>query len=732
MKKFCFTLTSLLVLGFAPFVAHCQNPIIWNVQKDTVFEVQLGTIILIDGVEDSAKYSIPINNSDGPIDTIFFNQENWKINKKIINGFGRDLQMWVMSESTDTLHKDLLLKLKQDDGEPENSNSLGMNESIIYDANTIKNQLPNSKLILDILKKYSIDSISLDANPYLNHIDKNIFNTNFGGSAGLYGGGTTILTTIGGLDVTKFAGALAKIVVEMAKKELTITYFKKFEEAINSPANKDLRTLFPRTAYGLLSIRDEVENFELGMLREQFEADMNLLPENFQKLIEIDTSYFNKNPKIKTIAQTASDIAIGIRDEIHPGDILQTLDAQGYRDSVFNLASVLETVQLISYAFKEKETQKKKRYWADPQLIKSTIRDPMTFQIFLGLVAQEAANRNIQFDNGRSLYDLLMAIEPNYQRLQPMMDKLVSHTRTIDVLIKTYKDSEQKASLRDISRYVNAINGVIQSGFGLVTELDTRERQKRPDVELLISSIDHTSHLFSNIVHKKFHAAVLNLLLLYDNYFMVKRINATENYAGQRKAIRTYMNFMAAMLQAESSNDVAAIIETYVLPSGSARVKRNSRKNISLNAYVGIYGGGEYTSWDNFLKTDNSGVWGVTAPVGVAYSWGQIGKDKHGSFSLFFSLIDIGAITSFRFNNDSSEVAKIYLKEIFSPGAFISVGLPNTPISINAGIQGTALLESVGSNENEVTLNRNIRLSLGLAVDIPLLNFYTRDGKRTK
>lgn len=181
-----------------------------------------------------------------------------------------------------------------------------------------------------------------------------------------------------------------------------------------------------------------------------------------------------------------------------------------------------------------------------------------------------------------------------------------------------------------------------------------------------------------------------------------------------------YGGFIAAMLSAESSDEVAAVIETYALPSGSARIKRESYFNISVNSYLGLYGG-----WDKAHRWSP----GVSAPVGVALSWGT---KKGGSFSIFPTLIDIGAVTAFRFKDDTSQVAKIYLREIFSPGLFLSFGIRKLPISINIGGQFAPLLGRVVAGSNDYNIKRYTRVSASLLVDIPLLNLYNRANRKTE
>ena len=203
-----------------------------------------------------------------------------------------------------------------------------------------------------------------------------------------------------------------------------------------------------------------------------------------------------------------------------------------------------------------------------------------------------------------------------------------------------------------------------------------------------------------------------------------------------------YGTFMATMVQSDNSDDVAKAIEAAALPSGSSRIKRETPFNVSLNAYTGFFVGHEKIVGVNDSQWINS--YGLTAPIGVALSTGShkfLGmpskkNEKHWSYSAFISLVDIGTVAAFRFQNTDSvaQVPTINLKDIFSPGLFISVGIPKCPLSFNLGAQVGPNLRNVyvedtqnsGQYVNIYQDNVYWRFSASIVVDIPILNFYTK------
>ncbi|MGB0176037.1 MAG: hypothetical protein ACPF9D_02655, partial [Owenweeksia sp.] len=97
------------------------------------------------------------------------------------------------------------------------------------------------------------------------------------------------------------------------------------------------------------------------------------------------------------------------------------------------------------------------------------------------------------------------------------------------------------------------------------------------------------------------------------------------------------------------------------------------------------------------------------------------------SLSLFLSIVDVGALASFRFDDPETEsVPDIELKDIISPGAFFVVGLNKMPLSIGAGAQIGPNLHDVNATTVSTVSDHYVRYSIFLAVDIPILNFYTK------
>jgi hypothetical protein len=210
-----------------------------------------------------------------------------------------------------------------------------------------------------------------------------------------------------------------------------------------------------------------------------------------------------------------------------------------------------------------------------------------------------------------------------------------------------------------------------------------------------------------------------------------------DNLGNILEKITRYGLFMSNMVNAETPEQVSAVLENAALPVGSSSIKKNSSFNISVQSYLGAY-------WRiGSLKYDNNNTWsnrwGVVAPIGVAFSYGL---KKGGSISLFGSLLDIGAIVDFQLKKDSVATSsgsdsavlnkdyKVKLGQIFSPGAYVVYGLPlNIPLSIGFGGQYGPGLGKIETNGNTIVNNPQWRWNIFLAVDIPFFNLVNSPKK---
>lgn len=208
--------------------------------------------------------------------------------------------------------------------------------------------------------------------------------------------------------------------------------------------------------------------------------------------------------------------------------------------------------------------------------------------------------------------------------------------------------------------------------------------------------------------------------------------------------------FATDVLKTKNSTDLAKVFEAYASPINSYKIKRTTRHSLAINAFVGLFVGGE----DNWTINDKFNFsFGVTVPVGLTYSWGGrkrfskvcqrdeerprtvfIGERKERlkiftgwASSITFTLLDITAPFTYRFTQTEEEglPKDIKFEQVFSPGLIFSFHFPRQPLCLNFGAQLTPKLTSF--KDEDRTYNA-IRYSVGIAFDVPLFQIAKRDS----
>lgn len=592
--------------------------------------------------------------------------------------------------------------------------------------------------------------------------NKNVFTKRFSGSLSLSGSSgpqnaASLISSIGGLDVTNFADGMAKFLVERTKQELSIAFFDRFKDEIKE--SKELRTLFPQTYRTLLAIDKEIYQFNayLNTLREVFSKDMANLYTNVKALTHLPEydQWLLKHPEIKMLVTNAFYFTDAFAAGKHPGDIIAGYDVKNITlDSnkhilTTNLRSSVALLKLFSASVKSLSPD---HYWVPADSVRSFFADPVKRDLYFGILYQQARNINFQSGNNTHTVSSLLetiknktnSYETDITEYINQIQTITEHAETVSAYLKDLK--EKKKEVADFTGYYQLYQAsftMVNDAFG-ITELpgfdrlftnntlyDFAAQGKRID-----SIIRQTTDLYLDIRTRQYASAIINAVGILDR-FSEDPINKNLN-----NQLLKYGSLMANIASAKNSDEVKSAIEAIAMPVGSSRVKRLSSFNVSLNAYVGLALGHEWIGGAE--NNDIINTTAVTAPVGIAVSWGNLRapftlhsqksgtkndpKFRGHSFSLFVSLIDLGAVTAYRFGGDTSvsKLPEIKLKNILAPGVFVSWGIKKTPLSLNAGYQMGPMLREVSATIHTLANNYYQRLILSVTVDIPLLNLHTK------
>lgn len=226
--------------------------------------------------------------------------------------------------------------------------------------------------------------------------------------------------------------------------------------------------------------------------------------------------------------------------------------------------------------------------------------------------------------------------------------------------------------------------------------------------------------------------------------------------------IRRLSGFLNDAAMANGDKQLAKVVESYALPIGSYKRKRNNWWSLDFNAFVGPYIGYEKTlNVNTNIKTSafNQGiVYGITAPIGISLSK-TLGRHlrtaggkrytidtsatdfilnpdliklkqknmytrTHSTFTLTVSLVDLGAVVSYRFTHqDTTSLPQLKWSQFISPGLHIAYGIRNTPLVASLGIQYTPQLRSLDKTDRQYNA---IRCYAGVLFDLPLITLWER------
>jgi hypothetical protein len=605
---------------------------------------------------------------------------------------------------------------------------------------------------------------------------------------------STLLHTVGNADVTNIADGFAKFIVKRVKLELSVTFFQKFKaELAKYP---DLQTVFPHTISILNNIDQDIYNYSnyIENLREAFRSDLQIIDQNLPGIIDNHDAFFKKHFEVGLSLHTACYVAGSLRNEMHPGDILDGYPTNyfdgmpdGKKAVLIPIKGSIQFLQLMSYSLKETQNDdEKQNYWVGMDMIRKLVGDKNALKIYIGLLLQQAKHKYAKIQYSTSAADnvfdklndanVVQSFDKDYTAYKNYILNLGGKVTEITAMIQKSKQPASDSEKVELyAKYFTVSTQLLKYAveIGNLPHLEDIKTLKTFTVESgkYFGIADETSDLAIAVNRKKYADIVNHVVTIYktitekatDVTSTVKMDNQKKRLIAQKVVdqiqtdpdvtlatlassttelqglnkntedtihgvfkitglIAKYGALMSNMINAKNSDDVANAIENAALPTGSARVKRETISNVALNAYCGLFTGHEKITGVNDDQTFNA--YGLAVPIGVSASLGTKAGFSH---SLFISLVDLGAVAAFRFtDNTTAQVPSIQLKDIFSPGIFYSLGIPKSPLSVNLGVQAGPNLRKVTKDNNDYSGKTYVRYSLSVCVDIPVLNFYTK------
>lgn len=174
----------------------------------------------------------------------------------------------------------------------------------------------------------------------------------------------------------------------------------------------------------------------------------------------------------------------------------------------------------------------------------------------------------------------------------------------------------------------------------------------------------------------------------------------------RRLALDKMLLFAGAIVQAESSEDVADVLDLFSDPIGSFSTKRDLGLHVTLGSYVGLSAGYEGSERNVFA--------GAAVPIGIEMG---LGTDGCCSVGVFLSPADLGVIASYLISPDDFAQPRIGWQQIFSPSVYFVLGFDeHSPFAVGAGGQ---YVRGLRTDEEDA-----FRFGIMLAIDVSLLRLY--------
>lgn len=371
--------------------------------------------------------------------------------------------------------------------------------------------------------------------------------------------------------------------------------------------------------------------------------------------------------------------------------------------------------------------------WMTRQQFNTVMDDTLKRQAFMGLLYQRLSTM------GRGVCD-------SSANLPLSATKFVQTLYEVDAAranVHHKKTHDQALSFQDYYPFIRATVDMLNTILETPTGANGQSLRHQYDQLKDLPDISNESlSLFENIFAENYGSAIRNVVQLLSITWGLHNQTSKSSPKSRRRdrekiksAVLTYGSFMANVVEARTADQVKAAIRAVAVPPGSSSVKRHTWFNADLNAYLGLGGYWETLRADN-LPSDqkHSTALGLSVPIGLSFSMGQVPMGrKRQAFSLFVPILDLGAVTTYRINQDPpSELPRLSVSNLFAPGAYVLWNIQKSPFSLGAGFQ-------LGPQLRKITLDGQLvnasawRYGLTFAIDVPVFNLHTqqeRGGKR--
>jgi len=361
---------------------------------------------------------------------------------------------------------------------------------------------------------------------------------------------------------------------------------------------------------------------------------------------------------------------------------------------------------------------KRIRNWMPPEVLDTILSDQHDRRAFLGLLYQRV-----------SAIDGLPVAPESVGLLAVQTVELLEATRNAREEAQLRRDSTGKSSLVD---YLPVARGVLRLfSTALNAPLERGTLAQAMGLQAVGGILENSLGTYEYLAQDQLGYALTSTMGLYQSFAQNENEAKSDRVSAfqlQQNILR-YGHFAADIVNAQSSDQVQSILQSYSSPVGTSRLKRTNNFNVSLNAYLGPSVAYEVALGD---EVDESGiVTSLSTPIGLAFSWRNAREREDDltfrSWTALISVLDISPVLTYNFGQGAlARNPDLSVGDFVAPGLFLFYNVPRSPFSGGFGYQQTAAVRSISMDGIETRNYRTGRFTLFLGIDVPIFSLFTK------
>jgi|GEM_PF-2528594 len=458
---------------------------------------------------------------------------------------------------------------------------------------------------------------------------------------------------------------------------------------------KYLKSLSPDSYYSSLSIslnrliKDDLNNIINNALTNCKDA-----PNPFTKLISPE--YL---PIIKIIGRSADLISKGF----HPAAVTSYINSNisALKNTDKQLLELVQFINITQNAFIDTSTTNRRIWLHFTRFL--NLKDVRSKKIFISLLIKNLNSPELKKEINTKLtnYNFDLDTSGIFIKLENV---LISLNRIDNIISKLNVESALKNSSEEI--YFESIIEMNKVAIELASVFDSKA-----DSCKYIQILESIYSLYKSIHCGDYSTVTYNFITLFDG--ISNNNQSTKQLAA---LIIKPLNLFIDIVNSKNSDDISAAIHKASSDYGTSTNKNLSSFSITLNSYLGVFVGAEHT-----LRTGAPHYYSgsIIAPIGIEFSFCK------NRFGALLNIVDLGAITSFRFGSNDQLPANISFKQLFAYGYYFKWRPFNSSnFTLLLGTEFNPKLREVTKDNIATARENSIKYGLSLTYDIPFFSFF--------